>query len=185
MAVWIAHRPHGPRADRFFQTGAAVLTDAPSPIELVAQHRIDVPTSAETLATAVADVPVSGEWFSGTLRIASAPGEALGAVFTALWPPLEAISSITLLKADQYGALEWIGILRRDDIASAEALVSLVLDGDPPFEWLSTGTIVVADSGFVVEGVEIASGILVSVETGPNRARLLASPGRIRLLRRN
>jgi hypothetical protein len=129
MTAWIAHRPHGPRADRYFQTSAAVLCDAPSPIE--------------------------------------------------------ATSSVAPLIGHQYGAVEWIGNLRGDNFVSGEVLFSLVAEGGPPTEWLATEAVVMPDANLMLEVDGVASTIVVSIESGPTRVRLLASPGRIRLLRRN
>jgi hypothetical protein len=183
--MWIAHRPHGPRADRYFQTSAAVLCDAPSPIEAAAAQRIDARMTTEVLAAAVANWPFPIQLLGGLLQDPGVPGETISLALVALWPTLEATSSAAARIANQYGTLEWIGNLRGDNFVSGEVLFSLMAEGAPPFEWLTTEAVVMPDADLVLEVDAGASTIVVSIESGPTRVRLLASPGRIRLLRRN
>jgi hypothetical protein len=183
--MWIAHRPHGPRVDRYFQTGAAVLCDAPSPIEVATARRIDTSMTAEVLVAAVANLPFPVQLLAGLLQDPGVPGETISLALVALWPPLEATGSVAPVIANQYGTLEWIGNLQEDNFVSGEVLFSLVAEGGPPSEWLTTGAVVMPDGDLMLEVDGVASTIVVSIESGPTRVRLLASPGRIRLLRRN
>jgi len=185
MSAWIAHRPHGPRADRYFQTSAAVLYNAPSPIEAAAAQRIDASMTAEVLVAAVANWPFPVQWLAGLLQDPGVPGETISFTLVALGPSFEATSSVAPLIGHQYATLEWIGNLRGDNFVSGEVLFSLVAEGGPPTEWLTTEAVVMPDADLMLEVDGVASTIVVSIEFSLIRVRLLASPGLIRLLRRN
>jgi len=130
-------------------------------------------------------LPCPVQLLAGLLNDAGVPAETISLALVALWPPLEATSSVAPLIANQYSTLEWIGNLREDNFLSGEVLLRLVAEGDPPSEWLTTGAGLMAEADLSLEVDGVGPTVVVSIESGPTRVRLLASPGRIRLLRRN
>lgn len=67
----------------------------------------------------------------------------------------------------------------------AEALAAVVRDDGGLVEWLGTGATVIADAMLALESQGASPALLLSLESGPGRTRLLATPGRVRLVRRN
>ena len=114
-----------------------------------------------------------------------APIESLGSAGNSVagdaMSPIETLSS---QRRELGAAIENTTSLRVDPGASAEALVTSLLDINGPVEALAGGITTVADANLGVEWVTSAPPILVSLESGPERIRLLATRGRIRLLRR-
>jgi hypothetical protein len=63
-------------------------------------------------------------------------------------------------------------------------LAGLLLDINTPVESLAGGITAITDANLAIEWITAPPAILVSLESGPERVRLLATRGRIRLLRR-
>lgn len=177
--------PHGPRADRYFQTGAAVLCNAALPVEDVAAGRIDALAAAENLFAGTANLPFPVQLPAGASRDWGISSEEVSFTVVGLWPPIEATGSVIPPTANQYATLEWLVGLREYLLVSGEVLPSLAADGDAPFESLTTRVVGTTDADLPLEVGDAASTILISIESGPTRVRLLASPGRVRLLGRN
>jgi hypothetical protein len=99
----------------------------------------------------------------------------------------DAMSSIETLssqRSEQGAAIENPESLEVDPAAPAEALAASLIDINGPVEALAGGITTITDANLAIEWVSEAPPILVSLESGPERARLLATRGRIRLLRR-
>ncbi len=130
----------------------------------------------------------------GTLAIESegrqhadpgAPIESIGSAGNSVagdaMSPIETLSS---QRGEQGTAIESTASLRGDPGAPAEALAASLMDINGPVEALAGGISAITDANLAVEWVTAAPLILVSLESGPERVRLLATRGRVRLLRR-
>ena len=130
----------------------------------------------------------------GTLAIESegrqhadpgAPIESLGSAGNSVagdaMSPIETLSS---QRSEQGAAIENTASLQVDPGAPAEALAASLLDINGPVEALAGGITTITDANLAIEWVTAAPSILVSLESGPERVRLLATRGRVRLLRR-
>jgi hypothetical protein len=96
-----------------------------------------------------------------------------------------AVETVAVLAVDQNHAVEWVVTTWHDNPGAAEVLSRLLPVAELVVELSSGGIVIVADSALLIESVGTSSVELFSVDTGPNRVRLLTTPGRIRLLRRN
>jgi len=130
----------------------------------------------------------------GTLAIESegrqhvdpgAPIESLGSAGSSVagdaMSPIETLSS---QRSELGAAIENTASLQVDPGAPAEALAASLLDINGPVEALAGGITTITDANLAIEWVTAAPSILVSLESGPERVRLLATRGRVRLLRR-
>ena len=95
--------------------------------------------------------------------------------------PIETLSS---QRSEQGAAIENTASLQVDPAAPVEALAASLLDIRGPVEALAGGITTITDANLAIEWVTAAPSILVSLESGPERVRLLATRGRVRLLRR-
>lgn len=114
------------------------------------------------------------------------PIEALGAaaisVASDAMLPSEGLSK---QRSDRGMAIENIASQRSDPDLPTGALPMLVREDGDPIEWLTSGARAIADAAVGLEWEGPVSTVVVSLETGSGRIRLLATPGRARLLRRN
>jgi hypothetical protein len=130
----------------------------------------------------------------GTLAIESegrqhadpgAPIESLGSAGNSVagdaMSPIETASS---QRRELGAAIENTARLQVDPGAPAEALAASLLDINSPVEALAGGITTTTDTNLAIEWVTSAPSILLSLESGPERVRLLATRGRVRLLRR-
>lgn len=130
----------------------------------------------------------------GTLAIESegrqhadpgAPIESLGSAGNSVagdaMSPIETASS---QRNELVAAIENTASLQVDPGAPAEALAASLLDINGPVEVLAGGITTTTDTNSAIEWVTAAPPILLSLESGPERVRLLATRGRVRLLRR-
>jgi hypothetical protein len=88
-------------------------------------------------------------------------------------------------RADRYWVATSGTIVSADAASRIEALTGQRGELWLSAEWLSTGAAVLADSDLAIEALGPALVTVVSIEANADRVRLLATPGRIRLLRRN
>ena len=95
--------------------------------------------------------------------------------------PIETLSS---QRSELGAAIENTASLQVDPGAPAEALAASLLDIIGPVEALAGGITTITDANLAIEWVTAAPSILVSLKSGPERVRLLATRGRVRLLRR-
>jgi hypothetical protein len=150
----------------------AVVADALPRLETMATTGVHQPLPAEftgTAATTVtADAGARIEWRALVRADGPIAGEVLGN-----------------LLGDIQALLELLVSGRADHAAGVEMLNQARLDTNLPSEALSSGTVIFADSSVMFESAGTSPAVMVSLETGLNRIRLLATPGRIRLLRRN
>jgi hypothetical protein len=130
----------------------------------------------------------------GTLAIESAgrqhadpgaPIESLGSAANSVagdaMSPIEALSS---QRSELGAAIENTASLQVNPGAPAESLATSLLDINDPIEALAGGVTTITDANLVIEWVTAAPSILVSLESGAERVRLLGTRGRVRLLRR-
>ncbi len=130
----------------------------------------------------------------GTLAIESqgrqradlgAPIEFLGSAGNSVagdaMSPIETLSS---QRGELGAAIENTVSLQVDPGAPAEALAASLLEINGPVEALAGGITTITDANLAIEWVTAAPSILVSLKSGPERVRLLATRGRVRLLRR-
>ena len=113
------------------------------------------------------------------------PIESLGSAGSSVagdaMSPIETLSS----KRSELGAaIENSASLRVNRGVPAEALAASLLDISGPVEALVGGITTITDANLAIEWVRAAPPILFSLESGPERVRLLATRGRVRLLRR-
>jgi hypothetical protein len=112
--------------------------------------------------------------------------ESLGAAgASVIGDSISPIEMLIVQRGDAGAAIEGIATLRGDPGVSAETLVALVLDSDTVVESLAAGATTIADATLALEWGEAGSGVVLSLEAGRDRIRLLVTPGRIRLLRRS
>ena len=130
----------------------------------------------------------------GTLAIESegqqhadpgAPIESLGSAGNSVagdaMSPIETLSS---QRSEQGAAIENTESLQVDPATPAEALAASLLNIRGPVEALAGGITTITDANLAIEWVMAAPPILISLESGRERVRLLATRGRVRLLRR-
>jgi hypothetical protein len=114
-----------------------------------------------------------------------APIESLGSAGNSVagdaMSPIETASS---QRNELVAAIENTASLQVDPGAPAEALAASLLDINGPVEALAGGITTTTDTNSAIEWVTAAPPILLSLESGPERVRLLATRGRVRLLRR-
>ncbi|HEY3910387.1 MAG TPA: hypothetical protein VGM07_10890 [Stellaceae bacterium] len=159
--------------------GAGVL-----PIEAGAAVRSDRVIAVEGSAQLHGDTPAAVEW-SGAVDLAAdalVPLEGLATECGELSAPAETVA--LLLLATEASA-EWLTTASGAAALMAEALAALVRDERGLTEWLGTGATILADAMLPLEGRGAPPASLLSLESGPGRTRLLETPGRVRLVRRN
>jgi hypothetical protein len=117
---------------------------------------------------------------------AGAPIEAVGTAGTSVTgDSMLPIEMLSYQRSDSEATNENTANLQVDLDALADALAASVQDGSGPVEWLASRTTMIEDVMGPLEWVGAAPEVLVSLESGPERIRLLATRGRVRLLRRN
>ena len=140
------------------EPGASLACDRGVPAEILAARRSDSGAPIEALGAA--DISVTGD----------------------AMPPIEVLSR----QGGEGGmAIEDVASQRVDPDVPTGALPTLVREDDGPIEWLTSGARIIADMAMRLEWDGTAPAFLLSLETGPGRIRLLATPGRVRLLRRS
>ncbi len=176
----------GTRADSGYpvESSGRLIVDPRTTAEVLAALRLDLAPGLEFVPAIKTDKLISVEW-SGGVQVARDTFIAEEWAAELERDTTGGAETVAILTAKQNGALEWIGTLRRDQMASAEGLASLLSDLGMPFELLSSGAIIILDTVLPIESVGSPPAVVFSVETGPGRVRLLATPGRLRLLRRN
>jgi hypothetical protein len=130
----------------------------------------------------------------GTLTIESeglqhadlgAPIECLGSAGNSVagdaTSPIETLSNQGI---EVRTAIENTASLQVDPEAPVEVLAASLLDIRGPVEALAGGITTITDANLGIEWVTAAPQISVSLESGRDRVRLLATRGRVRLLRR-
>jgi hypothetical protein len=140
------------------EPGASVACDRGIPADILVARRSDLGTPIEALGAA--DISVTGDAMS----------------------PIEALSQ---QRSDGGMALEDVASQRTEPDLPTGALPMLVRESGGPIEWLTSGARTIADTAVELEWDGTAPAVVLSLETGPGRIRLLATPGRARLLRRN
>jgi hypothetical protein len=140
-------------------------------IEELASQRADPGAPAEALATQRADPGIPGEFLGVWISVA---GDSVS--------PVEVLVSQW---GGREGSLENAASLRIDPVVPAEGLGAEVRDSHGPVEALAGGMTTIGDATLALQWVGAAYRGLVSLESGPERIRLLATRGRVRLLRRN
>ncbi len=167
-----------------------LLSQAPPPIqiELMAAVTSERSTASEALATAGIEPSILVELL-GPASVA-VTGDTSLAIEAGATPRSDRgvpIEPAALMRSDHGPTAEVLATNRTDAGAglSAEALTGLAQDASPPIEWLGTGAILIADAMLQLEWQRTTPSVLLSLESGPDRIRLLATPGRVRLVRRN
>ncbi len=140
------------------EAGASVACDHGIPADILVARRSDSGTPIEALGAA--DMSVTGDTM----------------------PPIEVLSQ---QRSDGGMALEDVASQRIEPDVSIGALPMVVREASGPIEWLTSGARAIADTAVALEWGGTAPAVVLSLETGPGRIRLLATPGRARLLRRN
>jgi hypothetical protein len=144
-----------------FETGAKLYRDQNAPTEMLTIARADSSVPAEALGAAmtsiIGDAMFRIEGSTGQHVDWGVLGEVLGAA---------AVSAFS----DSISPIETLGALSQDFTALVEAL--------------ATGTTTIADAMLTIELGGASSVGLFSLESGSGKTRLLATPGRVRLLRR-
>lgn len=158
--------------------------DQPLPVEARAMVLTPRSLAIEGQAPLLGDIPAPVEW-SGAARLAAdavVPLEGAAATNREQDAPAEAIA---LVLPQEAGTVEWLVADRTDAGSATEMLAGLVRDDRGPVEWLGTGATIIADAMLALGWPGASPALLLSLESGPGRTRLLATPGRVRLVRRN
>lgn len=130
-----------------------------------------------------ANAPDPAEW-SGAAQLAAdamVPSEAAAATAGDANGLAE---SAALLSPKTGSGAEWLANNRAAAGTITEARALLARDADSSTEWLGAGSPMLVDALPVFEWLETTSRAVPSLESRPGRNRLLATPGRVRLLRR-
>jgi len=165
-----------------FAGSLAVETDSAVPVEFAAGLMTDAEIQLESLASQALP-PLWIEWLAAVRADAAAPLESIGAVLVTddNFVPIAVLGA---LRGDHPVPTESIGSLHGESGASAESLSAARADGSLPAELLGA-TLLIADALLPLEVRQALAAVLLSLETGPGRIRLLATPGRVRLVRRS
>jgi hypothetical protein len=114
-----------------------------------------------------------------------APIESVGAAGSPVaGDAMSPIETLPSQRSELGAAIEITASLQVDPGAPAEALAAPLLDISGPVEALAGGITTITAANLAIEWVTAAPPILFSLESGPERVRLLATRGRVRLLRR-
>ncbi len=115
-----------------------------------------------------------------------APIEALGAIRVSVTgDAMLPIAVLSQRRSDSGMALEDVASQRIEPGVAIGALPMLARESGGPIEWLTSGARTIADTAVELEWGGMTPAVVLSLETGPGRIRLLVTPGRARLLRRN
>ncbi len=165
-------------------TSAGATGGRPLPIEASATMRSDRGVAVESPARLRGDISGPVEWSGAAQLVADAlvPLEGAAAVHGKLGALAEAVA---LLLPRTGSAAECLAAVRCGSGPMAEALAALVRDDSGLVEWLATGARVIADAMLPLGWPGTSPALLLSLESGPGRTRLLATPGRVRLVRRS
>ena len=161
-----------------------LLVDPATALDVLAVLRTVPLLATELLSSAAIDWPAPIEWSGGVLveRDALIAPEWSARLRRDIAAPVE---TVAVLAVGPNHAVEWVVARWRDNTGTAEVLSRLLPTAKLVAESLSSGIVIIADSALLMESVGTPSVKLFSVDTGPNRVRLLTTPGRIRFLRRN
>ena len=127
----------------------------------------------------------ASEWLAVTRYDSSLPTEFSSLANSVTKDTILQIDALSSQRGDFGSEIENAATLQVDPDAPTEALVTSARDGSEPIEWLASGTRTTRDAMLPLEWVGAAPAALVSLEFGTERNRLLATRGRVRLLRRN
>ncbi len=153
MAVWIAHRPGGPRADRYFVSGTTVTTDAYLPAAINVGLLANGLLAADALAESRADAAALTEYLARLQRHVSASIEPLGnaileAGTSAEWlshrisDGLTPAESAANLQNNIMAPLEGLGNARGDAIDPVAFSATQITDSGDPLENLGANSVV-------------------------------------------
>lgn len=167
------------------QTTFADMTgDSPAPIEAGATVRSGRSIMVEKLILLPSDMPDPVEW-SGALQVVGDARLALEGTASTRSDASARGEAAAALLAETVRAVEWLASGRAVTEARAEMLAAIEPGVDGRIEWLGTGATASADAMLPLEWQQSTPALLLSLESGPGRLRLLATPGRVRLVRRN
>jgi len=194
---------HGVPIESLGAAGASLTSDSTLRIEgLTTQQavwRVLIETLGAIEASITADSTVQVEGLTARQLDWRLVVEALSAVAASITADSTLrVESLTAQHADWGGLIEALGEQRSDTGAaietqtnlrvgsrvSTEALVKLSRDVTALAELLAAGATTIVDATLTIEFGGAGVGALFSLESGPDRIRLLITPGRIRLLRR-
>jgi hypothetical protein len=184
-------------------TGSSAVTeDATLPLEFLATFRRDGGAGAErsiirrfshpVLVGRVRRLFFPGR--SGTIAIESEgrqradPGGPIEALVaggsSVVGDATSPIETLSIERSELGEVIENTASLQVYPGVPTEVLAASLLDISGPVEALAGGITTITDANLSIEWVRAAPSILVSLESGPERVRLLATRGRVRLLRR-
>ncbi|MGH7029743.1 MAG: hypothetical protein ACREE9_01370 [Stellaceae bacterium] len=165
-------------------TSAGMTGGKSLPIEATATARSDRGAVIESPALLRRDMSCPAEW-SGVAQFvvdAVVPLEGAAVVHGGASALTEAVA---LLLPRAIGPLEWLATGGADTELTAETLSALAQGTRGSIEWLGTEATIIADAMLPLEWQGTTPALLLSLESAPGRIRLLATPGRVRLARRN
>lgn len=170
--------------DHMVEIGRGVLADPRTAVEASLGLRADATLRLNFVASARADGSDAVEW-SGAVVLARDTSIAIEWLTGAQRDVALAGNFLAVLIGDPTGVLEWVGSVRSRELLADETLVGSLRDARLPTESLTSGPTIMAYSASPFELVNSLPAVVLSVQSGPERKRLLATPGRLRLLRRN
>jgi hypothetical protein len=151
--------------------GFSVSKDSMLPVEGLLSHSAHQRIAAEWLAVARYD--------------SSVPTENSSLANSVIKDATLQIDALSSQRGDPAAEIEHAATLLVDPDTPTEVLASTARDGGDPIEWLTSGTRTTGIAMLPLEWVGAPPAVLVSLEFGTERSRLLATRGRVRLLRRS
>ncbi len=181
---------HGRSGTLALESSTTLHGDQNTLNELLAIERADRGSPVEVLGTGGS--PITGDAFLSIEGLAvrltdwGTPVESLAAAgASVIGNSLSPIEMSIVERGDAGAAIECTATLPGNPGIFVETLIALTQDSHAAVEALAVGATTVADATLALEWGGAGTAVLLSLEAGPDRIRLLVTPGRIRLLRRN
>jgi hypothetical protein len=170
------------------ESSGRVSSDRSAPLENSGLMSSDGGLPIEAAATLGSELVPLSEALQSTRIDPNVPIESLGTASVAVTGNTPLLIEVGATVRSDWGlTAEGLTTSRTDAGAelAAETLAGLAQDTTGSIEWSGSGAIVIADTMLPLEWQQTMPTALVSLESGPSRVRLLATPGRVRLVRRN
>lgn len=168
----------------FIESGRGVMVDPRIAADTSRILAADAALGLEFPASLRDDGSLAVEW-SGGIETARDTAIAIEWLGTAQGGPIFATDALRVVIRGQSGVLQWMGAVRLDEQPAVEGLIGSLRDVGLAAESLTGGSTITGNTISPFEAIAASPAIVLSVQADSNRRRLLATFGRIRLLRRN